>query len=158
MVQQAMLAAVLSFIAAREEPALCQALDMLTAEAKESGESRHITIFKDQPFEPGCVIAGGPSNRGFCDAFFKEVNSEVTHQYPWLLDSCLRSRAPKVFREEKDEETGLLRRKKLIHLSATMRQGVHVDLRFEPSPTDPQHYYGRYHLTVWPEARDRSSP
>ena len=87
----------------------------------------------------------------FCSAVAEEVSPDFTHAFPWDVADCLRDAGVPPSLEQADLYTGLVNRKRIVHLSAGWRDGVRVDVRFAPIGDfgEFKDYWGRYDLVVW---------
>lgn len=78
-----------------------------------------------------------------------ESGLEFSHRYPWIVLECLKADGLRPLVETRAEYTGFTRRGKLVHLSARLRDGVWLDMRWTRESDDFDGYYGRYEMTIW---------
>jgi hypothetical protein len=131
--------------AANAAGTLCAELTALTAYAGASPEPLHINAWLDPD-----VFACGPTSvdtRAFCNAAIEASGIEFAHIYPWRLRDCLAARGIRSHITQQAGWTGLARRKRIVHLTARLGDGMALDVRWKPD--GDAGLYGKYALTIW---------
>ncbi len=138
----------------------CAALDGLRAEAANRGEPQRIAVFKEEEMTFACGRGDEmAAQKAFCDAALNQVGVEFTHAFPWYVRDCLASASVRPSMELVDQYTGLRNRKKVVHMWGQWKDGIRLDVHFDPSGDfgdQPKFrsYWGVYRLVVWRPAGD----
>jgi len=136
------------------EPDLCRALADLKTEAAASRTPQRIGVIKDDAMVFACQrTSKAPAQGAFCDVAASAIGPEFTHAFPWRVRDCLSAEGVRAEVETVDQYTGL-DKPKVTHLWAVWRDGVRLDVRFEPSGDfGPQpafkDYWGAYRMVIW---------
>lgn len=146
--------------AARSEtPPLCAAFENLAQSVQRTGQGRQVSysILANSEVLSTCSLTPDDQlQHAYCAEALRIGGSELGHSYPWNLTNCLRASGVRVRLDARRGDTGILRdRRKVMRLSARLRSGVTVDLRFVPASTTggarpADDYFGAYDLTLAP--------
>jgi hypothetical protein len=137
------------------DAAFCTALDGLRAEAMNRGAPQRIAVLKGEAMTFACGRdAEVAAQKVFCDTALNQVGVEFTHAFPWYVRDCLSSDGVRSSIKLLDQYTGLRDRKKIVHMWGQWKDGIRIDVHFEPSGDfgdQPRFrsYWGAYKLVVW---------
>ena len=154
------LAAVAPASAAAKDP-FCTALDALIGEAALRAQPVRISVLSEDAMAIECRRETDDAVQGaYCAAAYDSIGPEMLHRYPWNVETCLASEGVKPAVELKSEGTMLRRQtlwgqkplEKMVHLSARLRGGLELDLRFTSDNPYADHWFGSYDLVIWKPA------
>ena len=140
---------------------LCKTIDGLRREAARSETRQTVSIFKEEPMTFACgKVKGVQAQDDFCREAMSAIGLEFTHRFPWVVRDCLIKEALRPEFQTVDQYTGLADHAKIVHLSATWKDGARIEVSFEPSgdfggAPDFKDYWGEYRLSVSPPAQRR---
>ncbi|WP_293901272.1 hypothetical protein [Phenylobacterium sp.] len=142
---------------AADPPPLCSAFRDLARTVERTGQTRHVSLRVNQNAEAFTSCSVEPDDlpqRAYCAAALDTAGIEMAHRYPWVLIACLQVEGARFVIDARSGDTGILRNKqKVVRLTAKLRRGIELNLRFEPDrrpdakPTD-DNYFGAYDLTL----------
>jgi hypothetical protein len=144
---------------AKDPSALCAPLRALADDAARAATPRNVTFFKLAPMEVACSQReDDPLSQAYCQAAIEVSGVEFSHRYPREILACLRAEGMRPAVAWAREYTGFTDGRKLVHVAARRRDGVVIDVRFEPEPDEGaseelRNYYGRYEMTIWAAPR-----
>jgi hypothetical protein len=134
---------------------LCVALTGLSERAAATGKAQRVSVFNSDGF---MVSACGDTrisyaHASYCSRVVGALGVEGFQSYPWRIRDCLRRAGAVPHIVTGSGYTGLVERTQIVELTASLRNGVRVDLTFKPAPSaagDPfQGYYGEFDLVIW---------
>ncbi|MDO9224018.1 MAG: hypothetical protein Q7U20_09955 [Caulobacter sp.] len=137
---------------------LCSNYRALVGQVSETGQTLRIKLWKDEELALDSAIACAPGGEGtpsgdFCSAALAATGPEFYHNYPYQLLSCLGGPAAGLRVTRTEQYTGLVRRERIVHLTAGAGDRVFIDLAFKPEPEQASgqwsEYFGVYELVIW---------
>ncbi len=136
------------------ELSLCQALDALRAEVRDSRTPAHIAVFNTAAESMVCRRGKEPAQADFCSAVTPLLGTEQMHKFPWLIKDCLSQAGVHPYLQTVDQITYQKNRNKIVRLWAGWPDGGRIDIQYVSADTTDVHnrftdFTGAYKLTIW---------
>lgn len=134
---------------------LCLALSALSDRAAATGKAQRVSVFNSDGF---MISACGDTrvsyaHASYCSRVVGALGVEGFQSYPWRIRDCMRRAGAVPHIVTGLGYTGLVERTQIVELTAKLRNGLRVELKFKPAPSqegDPLHgYYGEFDLVIW---------
>ena len=143
-----------AYAAPPAEEAICDAIRDLGYAAIASGTPQRIGFGRVGPRQGSCGPVDIPVHEDFCKVLVDKVGLSSPQRFPWMVYDCLGVSHGIPTIETTDEYSGVSGRKKIVHLTASLKEGFGLDIRFVPtgdfgSTPYYKNYFGTYAVTIW---------